>query len=218
MIIAAKGGKLADITVGDVLEVLQIEGDLREAPSGSATVRTLREMGIFGPDVPTLREIESIGQRSVDDLVDRYPIACRAVRDVLVDYLKERQASIDYGTLRSQTCVLAGCFWLDIERHHPGIDTLRLPADVAAGWKQRLRTKNTITRTATGETVIVAVERLGYLDVLSCVRAFYLDLSQWALEDPARWGRWVAPCPIGHDELTRRKAVRRRKAHGRPHP
>jgi len=213
VIIAAKGGELADITVGDVLEVLEIEGNLRgKRPSGSATVRTLREMGIFGPDVPTLREIESIGQRSVEDLVDRYPIASRSIRGVLVDYLKERQASLDYGSLRSQTCVLASCFWLDIERHHPGIDTLRLPAEVAAGWKQRLRTKHTTTRTHTGETVKVVVERMGYLDILASVRAFYLDLAQWALEDPARWGRWVAPSPIGHDELSRRKAIRRRKA------
>ena len=213
VIIAAKGGTLADIDVGDVLEVLEAEAGLRgQRRSGSATLHLLGQMGIFGPDVLSLREMRSIGQRSVEELVDRYPIASRAIRDLLVDYLKERQASIDYGTLCSQTSVLANCFWLDVERHHPGIDTLRLPADVATGWKQRLRTRNITTRAQTGETVTVAAERLGYLDVLASVRAFYLDLAQWALEDPARWSRWVAPCPIGQDELTRRKAVRRRKA------
>jgi site-specific recombinase XerD len=209
VIIAAKGGMLADITVGDVLETLDVEGVLRgQRRSGSATFRILREMGIFGPDVPTLREIRSIGQRSVEELVDRYPIGCGPIRDLLVDYLKERQSTIDYGTLRAQTYVLAKCFWLDLERHHPGIDTLRLPADVAIAWKQRLRTRNMTTRAGTE----VAVERFSYLDTLASVRAFYLDLAQWALEDPARWGPWVAPCPIRSDELTRRKAVRRRKA------
>ena len=31
-------------------------------------------------------------------------------------------------------------------------------------------------------------------------------------EDPARWGPWVAPCPIRQHELSRRKFVRQRKA------
>ena len=50
-----------------------------------------------------------------------------------------------------------------------------------------------------------AVERLSYLDTLASVRAFYLDLAEWALEDPARWGPWVAPCPISQEDLGRRK-------------
>jgi hypothetical protein len=44
------------------------------------------------------------------------------------------------------------------------------------------------------------------------VRAFYLDLAQWAVEDPARWGPWVAPCPVGAEEINRRKFKRQRKA------
>ncbi len=44
------------------------------------------------------------------------------------------------------------------------------------------------------------------------VRAFYLYLAQWAIEDPARWARWVAPCPIGAEEIGQRKAARHRKA------
>ena len=101
VIIAAKGGVLADITIGDVLEVLDAERDVRaRRDSGAATFRVLREMGIFGPGVPTLREILDTGQRTVEELVDRYPIACRPVRDLIVEYLKERQPSIDYVTLR----------------------------------------------------------------------------------------------------------------------
>ena len=56
------------------------------------------------------------------------------------------------------------------------------------------------------------VERLGYRQCLTPVRAFYLDLAQWALEDPARWAPWVAPCPIGEEEINQRKAPRRRKS------
>ncbi len=213
VIVAAKGGTLADITAGDVLEVLDVEAKLRgRVPSGSATFKMLREMGVFGPGVPTLREVRSLPQRSVEELVDRYPIASRAIRALLVDYLKERQAAIDYTTLRYQSYILARCFWADLEAHHPGIDSLALSTEAAAAWKQRLGTKKTTTRAPGGESVDVAVERLSYLDVLAAVRAFYLDLSHWALEDPARWGPWAASCPIRPDELTRRKAVRRRKA------
>jgi integrase len=213
VIIAAKGGALADIVIGDVLEIFDAEVVLRgKAPTASATFKVLREVGIFGPGIPTLREIRSVGQRSVEELVDRYPIACRPIRDLLIDYLKERQPAIDYGTLRTGVYVLAKCFWADLEEHHPGIETLHLPTEIASSWKQRLQTKATTTKAPTGEAVEIRVERLSYLDVLAGVRAFYLDLSQWALEDPGRWAQWVAPCPIRQEDLTRRKAVRRRKA------
>ena len=213
VIIAAKGGALADITIGDVLEVLDAERAVRaRRDSGAATFRVLREMGVFGPGVPTLREILDTGQRTVEELVDRYLIACRPVRDLIVDYLKERQPAIDYVTLRNRSSQLARSFWADLERHHPGIDSLRLPRDVAAAWKQRLQTKTTTATTATGETMPVTAERLSYLDTLASVRAFYLDLAEWALDDPARWGPWVAPCPIRPEDLQRRKFTRRRKA------
>ena len=47
-----------------------------------------------------------------------------------------------------------------------------------------------------------------YRESLTPVRAFYLDLAQWAIEDPARWGPWVAPCPVREDEVNLRKAKR----------
>ena len=212
MVMAAKGGGFADITVGDVLEILDTEIALRgRAAALSGTFTMLREMGVFGPDVPSLRELRSVGQRSVEELVDRYPIACRQIRDLLVEYLKERQPAIDYTTLRHQSAVLAGRFWADIEAAHPGIDTLALPTGVASAWKQRLRTKTTTINTSDG-VVERSGERLSYLDELATVRAFYLDLSEWALEDFGRWGRWAVACPIRPDELSRRKQVRQRKA------
>ena len=213
VIIAAKGGKLADITAGDVLEVLDSEDRLRERMAyGPATFKVLREMGVFGPGVPTLREVRSTGQLSVEDLVDRYPLVCGEVRDLFVDYFKERQSSIDYVTLNTHSYVLAKCSWADLKAHNPGIDTLRLPADVASAWKQRLATKQIVTRTASGEAVVAVAERLSYVETLATVRAFYLDLAEWALEDPARWGPWVAPCPVRKQELSRRKHLGRRKA------
>ena len=212
VIIAAKGGTVAGITIGDVLEILAAEAGLRgKQPSGPATFRALREAGIFGDGIPTLREVRDAGQHTVEELVDRYPLACRPVRDLIVDYLRERQPSVDYVTLKNRAYELARCFWADLEQHHPGIDSLRLSREAAAAWKQRLRTRGK-TVTSGGRKTVVEVERLSYLDVLSSVRCFYLDLAEWALQDPARWGPWVAPSPVSADDLDRRKAVRRRKA------
>lgn len=44
------------------------------------------------------------------------------------------------------------------------------------------------------------------------MRSFYLDLAHWAVEDPARWAVWVVPCPIGEEEINRRKVKRKRKS------
>jgi len=52
----------------------------------------LQTMGVFGQDAPaSLREIRSAGQRAPEELIDRYHMKCRPVRDLLVDYLRERQ-------------------------------------------------------------------------------------------------------------------------------
>ncbi len=213
MILAAKGGVIADITIGDFLEAIEAETAAHgETHFSSATFKMLRQMESFGPGVPTLEEIRSSGQRSVEALVDSYAIASQAVRDLLVDYLGERRPALDYSTLSRLAYELAGCFWSDLEAHHSGICSLHLPAEVATAWKQRLSTKTLTRKTPAGESVTVTTERLAAMEVMASVRAFYLDLAEWALSDPERWGRWVAPCPIGRHELSRKKYLRRRKA------
>ena len=50
------------------------------------------------------------------------------------------------------------------------------------------------------------------MNTLAMVRAFYLDIAQWAAEDPARWGPWAVPCPIRDEEMSRKKERSRRKS------
>jgi hypothetical protein len=170
-------------------------------------------MGIFGEQAPArLRQFRTAGQLTPEELIDRYKPACRPVRDLLVDYLCERQPAMDYTSLKGLAYYLGERFWVDLEHHHPGIDNLHLPREVAEAWKQRQRTKPQIITTDTGEKTVIAVERIGYRDCLTPVRAFYLDLSQWAIEDPSRWGQWAAPCPVNQEEIGQRKFQRRRKA------
>jgi integrase len=215
LILAAKGGVLAEITVGDVVELLDAESAAHGHPGDGTTVfyRTLHQMGILGEHAPSsLRQLRTPGQRTPEQMIDRYNLACRPVRDLLVDYLKERQPALDYNSLESLASALGNRFWADLEAHHPGISSLHLADEVARGWKQRLQTTTKKVRTGTGESRQVVVPRLSYRECLTPVRSFYLDLAHWAVEDPSRWATWVAPCPISEEEGVLRKITRQRKA------
>ncbi|MFF5249262.1 tyrosine-type recombinase/integrase [Streptosporangium sp. NPDC000095] len=215
MILAAKGGTLTDITVGDVLELFAAQASvLAKMPSGTtAFYQLLHQLGALGKVAPpTLREVRSQCQRSPEELIDRYGLVCRPVRDLLVDYLRERQPAMDHTTMKMLSYHLGKCFWRDIERHHPGIDSLRLPPEVAETWKARLQTKTIAVAGLDGQKTEATAARVSYRDCLTAVRAFYLDLAQWALEEPERWGPWVAPCPIREIEVARGKFAKQRKA------
>lgn len=214
-ILAAKGGAIVDIAVGDVLELFDAEDTGRIHTQGSRGVfyRMLYELGVLGTQAPpTLRALRTSGPQSPEEMIDRYRLRCRPVRDLLVDYLRERQPALDHTSLRSLANFLGNLFWSDIERHHPEITSLHLPRQVAEDWKLRLRSTTKTVRTPDGKKVSQSVERINYRECLTPVRAFYLDLAHWAVEDPARWGPWVAPCPVGEEEVNRKKAQRRRKA------
>ncbi|HKS98495.1 MAG TPA: site-specific integrase [Rugosimonospora sp.] len=215
VIVATKGGALADISIGDVLELLDAEANTRgRRGTGHALLyRMLHQLGIFGAQAPaSLRELGTLGQRSPEQMIDRYHLVCRPIRDLLVEYLRERQPALDYNSLESLSYYLGKLFWADLERHHPGIDSLHLPTEVATAWKQRLQTVSKSTRTPTGDKVTTVVPRISFRECLTPVRAFYLDMAHWAVEDPARWGAWVAPCPVGAEEINRRKHKQHRKS------
>ncbi|MDQ5834693.1 MAG: site-specific integrase, partial [Actinomycetota bacterium] len=214
LIAAAKGGDVASITIGDVLELFDAEDANRRPASGrTAFYRVLHQLGILGSAAPaSLRALRSSGQRTPAQLIDRFGLVCQPIRDLLVDYLRERQPALDYTSLDALAYFLGKRFWADLESHHPGLDSLRLPRHVADDWKRRLATFTKTTQTSTGEKVQVSVARINYRECLTPVRAFYLDLAHWAVEDPSRWGPWVAPCPVGEEEINRKKAQRRLKA------
>lgn len=192
---ASKGGHLGDITVGDCLQLLQLVHRMDGKTTSGYFYQLLHMIGVFDVAAPsTVRAFATIGQRSAEQLIDRYQISCRPVRDLLVCYLRERQTTVDYATLQRLAGTLGNLFWADLERHHPGIDSLRLSPEAAASWKQRV------------------LARQSGLNTLAMVRAFYLDIAQWAMEDPAQWGPWALPCPIRSQEMSRRKAHQQRKS------
>ncbi|WP_438453227.1 tyrosine-type recombinase/integrase [Streptomyces asiaticus] len=216
MILACKGGAIANITVGDCVELVDtlrrvhVRGGQRKVDF----YLRLRALGVFPEDAPaTVRAFGlAAGRLSIEELVDRYPIQCRPVRDLIVDYLRERQPSLDYTSLDAVSRTLAGLFWTRIEALSPGIDSLRLPPALARAWKTDIATKKRTTIGPDGTAVEVASPRLNAKDELIRVRAFYLDIAHWAAEEPARWAPWVVPCPISDEEISKAKDRKHRKA------
>ena len=96
VIMAARGGTPAGITVGDCIELLEVVAAVRAGedrhPHSPLSCQLLRSWGAFGHDAPAaMRVLASRGKPTCEQLIDRYGIACHPVRDVLVDYLRERQ-------------------------------------------------------------------------------------------------------------------------------
>ncbi|MFI6506110.1 tyrosine-type recombinase/integrase [Streptosporangium sp. NPDC050855] len=215
-VLLAKGGGVGDIIVGDCLELREAEGRCRaKSDSGRAVFYTiLRDLGMFPADAPpSLQYLETYaGQLSVEQLVDRHALQCTPVRDLLVDYLRERQPVLDYNSLRQIARTLSLHFWKDLELHQPGIKSIRLDREVASAWKERLRTKVTRRRQPDGSITELISPRHSAVDHLTTIRAFYLDIAQWATEDPARWGPWAVPSPITVAEISSKKRNSNRKA------
>jgi integrase len=122
-------------------------------------------------------------------MVDRHRVSSRSVRDLFVRYLKERETAVDYASLRNIATKLVGNFWADIERHHPGIDSIQLPPAIARAWQECLW------------TLPDGRARNDVHSILVIVRAFYLDIAHWAAEDPDVWAQWVARSPISDGDL-----------------
>ncbi|WP_408899681.1 hypothetical protein ACJ5H2_22455 (plasmid) [Nocardioides sp. R1-1] len=219
VIMASKGGSVAAVRVGDCVELLQAAAELRATAGSEAHAHSplfyqlLRRHGVLGQDAPAAIEMFSgRGQPTCEQLIDRYKITCRPVRDLLVDYLRERQPSVDFSSLQRFAYLLGKLFWADLEAHHPGIDSLQLPRDVATAWKQRVMTRTRTTTGSDGEPVTVTSARLDGRSVLSAVRAFYLDIAEWADDDPGRWGPWAVRCPVSASNVSHKKDRSQRKS------
>lgn len=204
--LAHNGGGLTDIGLDDCIEAYGAEVGY-SSRQHSLWYLLLAEAGILpAGSPPNIWAASRKGQLSIEELVDGYRVACRPVRDLFVDYLRERQAAMDYTSVRQLTSILVLLFWRDLEIHEPGIASLHLSDAVARRWKERLR------------TVRYGNHRVGKLRedpnrILIAVRAFYADLAHWALEDPARWGGWAAPNPVsGRDLIGQNKAKPRAQA------
>lgn len=215
MILAVRGGVVADIQVGDCLELLTAAAATGEKDQHgrSPLFYQLLHTHLRWDHAPAAIQVfGGRGQPSCQELIDRYRLRCGPVRDVLVDYLRERQPTVDFSTLQHLAYLLGKLFWADLEAHHAGLDTLKLPRDVAAAWKQRVMTRTRTTTAPDGRPVIQTLPRHDGRSVLSAVRSFYLDLAEWADDDPARWAPWAVRCPVTASDVSHKKQRSQRKS------
>jgi hypothetical protein len=215
-LLACKGGTIVEITVGDCVELVDTQRrvHVRGGQKKVDFYLRLHALGIFPDDAPhTIRAFGlAAGRLTIEELVDRYPLQSMPIRNLIVEYLRERQPSLDFASLDAVSRTLAGLFWAQIEAITPGTDTLHLPPDTARAWKEWIATKRRTTTNAAGERVEVCSPRLNAKEELLRVRAFYLDIAQWATEDPARWAPWAVRCPISDAEINRAKERTHRKS------
>jgi integrase len=200
--VICKGGLVADITVGDCIELTAAleEHHFRGSAGRPLFYALLKETKVLPASAPSrLRALRIDGRRSIEQIIDKYGIECGPVRDLMVEYFTERAPDLDHTSLRSIARNLCRLFWRDLEIHHPGIDSLHLAPEVARAWKERLAW----IRDADGRPVRA---RVNFRSELVFVRAFYQDIARWAVDDPARWARWVTPCPVKASECATKKS------------
>ena len=159
----------------------------------------LHRLGLLVDEPEDVRQVLAPRRRTPVELVDQYGVRSPGMRAVMVDYLTERSTSCDYSTLTMLALYVVKLFWVDLERHHPGVDSLALTSEQAAGWRERVRVQPN------------GRPRRNWPEVVAAVRTFYGDLAGWAHEDPCRWALWVAPCPFRKREARAGNAARSRQ-------
>jgi len=196
------GKRLGQLTTADLLDYAATVRARSGRVGGLHTAhQLLRHLGVLHDSPLTIGFTRRRGQYTVEELVDRQGISCRTVRELLVRYLRERAPALDYASLTQLAIRLVRLFWADLERHHPGIDSLRLPPEMAEAWKARAR------QLPDGRP------RRNLHTLLLAVRGFYLDLAHWAVERPEVWAPYVYVSPVSEADLRPfRKEKHRRRA------
>src|SRR5258708_8388637 len=89
----------------------------------------LHALGISPADAPaTIRAFGMAqGQLTIGELVGRYRLQCQPVRDLIVDYLRERQPALDYARLDAIPPSPPAPFSAPIQPPSPPPTTLPLP-------------------------------------------------------------------------------------------
>ncbi|MGY5281627.1 tyrosine-type recombinase/integrase [Nocardia gipuzkoensis] len=130
------------------------------------------------------------GQRTSEEMVDFYGVRDPEIRQLIIDYLLRRQGDTDYVTREGLARAIAGQFWSKIEQLAPNHRSLTIPTDLYEQWREGMRKRRDgKPRFDDGQGILLPI------------RAFYLDIQSWALDEPQRWAQWAAPCPIPPSDL-----------------
>ena len=199
------GKRFNEVTAGDLLTYADLVKTSGRNRREHLLWELLVQAGPLAGEPATLRAVwTAMGnsrQHDAAHVLDRYGLPPSPVRDVLIDYLTEIRPGLDYGSWVHHVHTLGRAFWWEILQINPSQADLRLAPHVVTQWRERLSV------TAAGGP------RRDVHSLLFRVRAFYSDLQQWALDDPARWGIWSVPSPVrATDTRGLKKAKRHQQA------
>jgi hypothetical protein len=197
---------LADLSSGRFLNyvldsrnhVITVARHRRKRYRGHHAWELLCRAGHFPAGTPqTMKEAIREPRLTPAQLVARHDITSTGVRQLIADYLTVRCVEMDYSSLRTLASCLAGTFWKQVEALAPEQGDLNLPGELYERWRETVRWREDGKPRKEQDPVLLAV------------RSFYFDLATWALQEPAKWAVWVAPCPVPQREL--RGIARRRR-------
>ncbi|WP_307618718.1 hypothetical protein [Streptomyces sp. V3I7] len=173
VLLASQGVALSDVTAPALLHFAQ---ENRRAWAlvnpGNKAGNRLRGQGVWHvlhaaghlpPTVPpTMRAALMRGQKSVEELVDHYPIRNRAVRGLLIEYFTRRRADTDYGTLKNLVLHLAHHFWEKIERISPDQADLRISPETYDAWRKMIAVKDNGAPRAGADGLVISIRSFYY--------------------------------------------------------
>lgn len=194
-----------EITPDELVTSAEAGRDVRVSVPAGAAYDAMSWAGMLPPGAAkTFMKTKRTRQLTAEELVDRTSITNHRMRNLFVDYLRARSASLDYASLAGLAGALLTNFWCELEQISPGIDTLTLTPETVAEWKERLSIIRHGTRSGQ--------KRSSIHPILVTVRAFYYDINDWAQVDPARYAQFAAPNPITADDVRGHTKVQRQAA------
>lgn len=166
---------------------------------GHLAWQVMHSVGHFSPATPsTLRGALRSPQLTTTEMVDRNQVADPVIRQMFIDYLDRRASDVEYSTLSMTATSVVRLFWKVIEEINPDQVDLRLTEEIYRRWRATLAFRED------------GKPRSGPWIILSAVQALYSDIQAWAVDEPERWARWSAPCPIPRSEMRPLAAHKRR--------
>ncbi|MDJ0363098.1 hypothetical protein, partial [Rhodococcus sp. H29-C3] len=166
---------------------------------GHLAWQVLHSTGHFPPTAPsTLRGALRSPQLTTTEMVDRHRIANPEVRQMFIDYFDRRASDVKYSSLANTATILVGLFWKTIEQINPDQSDLRVADEHYQQWRATLAFRADGT------------PRSGPWVITMAVQALYYDIQAWAIDEPERWARWSAPCPVPRSDVRAQAAHKRR--------
>ncbi len=189
---AATGKHLTEITADDVIAYTRVVDDKKVRATAGVAWELLKILGIAPADAPSMHQLAYRGRRDVAQVVAFYDIQPPPVADMFVRYLRTREPSLDYSSLRNLSYELLRNFWLPIREKNPDQADLHVTPELGRWWKREFVT----ARADTHRTLFM-------------VRALYRDIASWATHD-AYWAGWAAPSFLTHSDTAGAMKQKRR--------